>query len=68
LNGIVIAPSVRYWPRLFSTLTNNKAEYSHNITENLETHNAMQAGIANSPFIFNISVGYSFKLNKNSNK
>ncbi|WP_350286951.1 hypothetical protein [uncultured Croceitalea sp.] len=63
LQGIMVSPSVRFWPRLSSTLDDEKFVYENSFTGNTETHNAMDAGIANSPFIFNISVGYSFDFN-----
>lgn len=62
LKGIMIAPNVRWWPKLSSTLENNSYEYYNIYTEQTETHNAREIGIANTPFIFNISIGYSVKF------
>lgn len=64
LKGIMIAPSIRYWPTLHSTLADDKFVYDNRITGNIETHNRMEAGINNTPFVFNISVGYSFDLGR----
>lgn len=62
LKGIMVSPSIRYWPRLSSTLENDKFTYTNKNTGNVETHNAMEAGIGNTPVVFNISIGYSFGL------
>ncbi len=64
LKGIMIAPSIRYWPTLHSTLVDDKFVYDNRITGNTEIHNRMEAGINNTPFVFNISVGYSFDLSR----
>lgn len=60
--GIMIAPSIRYWPRITSSLDDNKIQYQNTQTGQSETHNAMEVGIANTPWIFNISVGYSIEI------
>ena len=64
LRGLMVSPSLRYWPRVRSTLNNDQFTYTNTLTDQVETHNAMEAGIANTPIIFNISVGYSFQLKK----
>lgn len=64
LKGILIAPSIRYWPAINSTLADNKFIYANQITGKSETHHRMEAGINNTPIVFNISVGYSFDLSK----
>lgn len=59
LKGITIAPSVRWWPRIASTLTDDKLVYTD--TNGVrQTHNALNIGVSNSPWIVNVSVGYSF--------
>ena len=60
LKGIMIAPNVRYWPRLSSSLIDNTLEYSNRITNQNETHTAREIGIGNTPFFFNMSIGYSY--------
>jgi hypothetical protein len=62
LKGIMIAPSIRYWPTLSSTLPDDQFVYDNRITGKTETHHRMEAGINNTPIVFNISVGYSFDL------
>ena len=64
LKGIMIAPSIRYWPTVSSTLPGDELVYNNHITGNTETHHRMEAGINNTPFVFNVSVGYSFGLKK----
>ena len=60
LKGIMIAPSVRYWPKISSSLNDNFT-YQNRITGQRETLSAMEVGVANTPWIVNISVGYSFE-------
>jgi hypothetical protein len=64
LKGIMIVPSVRYWPKLNSTLENDTFKYVNKITEKTETHEAMEVGIGNTPLIVNVSIGYSFEFKK----
>jgi len=60
LKGIMIAPSVRYWPKLSSNLVDNFT-YQNQVTGQTETLNAMEVGVSNTPWIFNISIGYTFE-------
>ncbi len=59
LKGIMIAPNVRWWPRLSSSLRNDELRYTSRNTNIIETHEARDIGIANTPFFFNVSIGYS---------
>ncbi|MCA6363351.1 MAG: hypothetical protein IM638_09955 [Bacteroidetes bacterium] len=59
LKGITIAPSVRWWPRIASSLSDDKLVYTDRNGVSL-THNALNIGVSNSPWIVNVSVGYSF--------
>lgn len=61
LRGLMIAPSVRFWPKISSTLNEDQVSYQNRLTGRTETHEAMEVGIGNTPWVFNISVGYSFK-------
>lgn len=60
LKGIMIAPNVRYWPRVSSSLDNNTLVYNNQLTDQQEAHTAREIGIGNTPFFFNVSVGYSY--------
>lgn len=60
LKGIMIAPNVRWWPKVSSSLDNNSFAYSNKSTEQIEVHNARQIGMGNTPFFLNMSIGYSY--------
>jgi hypothetical protein len=60
LQGITTSTSVRWWQNTSSTLTNNEVTYANTSTKKTETLKTPNIGIANTPFIFNISVGYTF--------
>jgi hypothetical protein len=57
LKGVMIAPSLRYWPTVSSTLDGDEFRYINKVTGK-----RMQPGIVNTLIVFNVSVGYSFKL------
>jgi hypothetical protein len=59
LKGIMVAPSIRWWPRVASSLDNNQLEFQSRTQNQRVTHEAMQVGISNTPLIVNISIGYS---------
>ena len=64
LKGIMVAPSIRWWPRLSSSLPDNQVTYfSESMQENV-THQALEVGINNTPLILNVSIGYSFGWEK----
>jgi hypothetical protein len=60
LQGITTATSVRWWPNIGSTLSNDEFIYQNSYTGKQETIKANNIGIVNTPFIFNISIGYTF--------
>jgi hypothetical protein len=60
LKGITIAPSLRFWPNVSSSLKSDQFQYSNKITGQTETHKAVNIGAANTPWIVNVSVGYTF--------
>jgi hypothetical protein len=64
LKGIMVAPSIRYWPTLSSTLSNDTYTYLNKQTLATEEITALDPGFGFTPFIFNISIGYSFNLKK----
>jgi hypothetical protein len=64
LKGIMISPSVRYWPTLSSTLPGNSFSYYNQTTESVQQIKTYGPGIQLSPWIVNISVGYSFPFKK----
>jgi hypothetical protein len=58
--NIAVASNFRVWPNIGSTLNNDEVEYFNKKTGKTETHKASNIGIANSPFILNMSIGYTF--------
>lgn len=60
LKGITIVPSVRYWYQVDSTLDHNEFTYFNTQTNKTETFKAPNIGLANTPLVLNVSVGYSF--------
>ncbi len=57
-HGFTIAPSLRFWPNVWSSLKDNQATYDNQTTGQREVHTALRAGIANSPIIANVGLGY----------
>lgn len=62
LKGIMVAPSIRFWPTVSSTLDSDSFTYNNKNTQTDETIEVLDPGIGFTPFVFNISIGYSFDL------
>ena len=62
LKGIMIAPNVRWWPNLSSTLNDGEFSYNNAISGQVENNEVRNIGAANTPFIINVSIGYSVKF------
>ena len=61
LQGFVVIGSVRYWPRLWSSLpSGGHAFQSPNGQE--QVHQPAEIGIANTPFIVNLALGYAVEF------
>ena len=60
LQGITTSTSIRYWQNVGTTLSNDEFSYLNKNTNKTETFKAPNIGIANSPIIFNIAIGYTF--------
>jgi hypothetical protein len=60
LKGITIAPSIRWWPNIATSLDNNEYGYFNTATGKNEIHEVNKIGIGNSPFFANVSIGYTF--------
>jgi hypothetical protein len=58
--GITIVPSIRYWYKVGSSLSDDQHSYFNTVTNQNEILKAPNIGAANTPWIFNISVGYTF--------
>lgn len=61
LRGLDISTSVRVWPRVADTLPGSQIRYANATTGRMEIHRAAAIGIADTPVIFNVSVGYLFQ-------
>jgi hypothetical protein len=60
--GLNAGLSVRAWPRVWSSLEGDRLEYWNEATGQIEVHRTADIGIANSPIIVNLSIGYLFSL------
>jgi hypothetical protein len=60
LQGITTSTSLRWWQNFGTTLRNDEINYMNKGTKKMENLKAPNIGIANSPIIFNIAVGYTF--------
>lgn len=58
--GITIVPSIRYWYKVGSSLSGDQHSYFNTATNQNEILKAPNIGAANTPWIFNVSVGYTF--------
>lgn len=67
LRGIFTSTSIRYWQNIWSSLDQNQYSYFNRVTDRQETLKAANIGIANTPFLFNIALGYSFQFQKRNN-
>jgi hypothetical protein len=64
LKGFMVAPSVRWWPRVASSLENNEVQFYSSSLQRTVTHKAMEVGVNNTTLIINVSVGYTLGLGK----
>tara|TARA_B100000809_G_scaffold82376_1_gene80697 strand:- start:654 stop:911 length:258 start_codon:yes stop_codon:yes gene_type:complete len=62
--GIMVSQSIRFWPTVSSSLDGDSFTYNNKNTGTLETIEVLDPGVGFTPFIFNISIGYSFDLKK----
>ncbi len=60
IRNIMIAPSVRFWPNLSTSLSDDEFNYENKYTGQTETQEALRIGVGNTPWIINVSVGYRF--------
>ncbi len=65
LAGILIMPSVRYWPNVWSSLDNNKLTYVNKATNRTETYKTATQGFPGTGgLLANVTIGYTFGLHK----
>jgi hypothetical protein len=60
LQGFTTSTSIRYWQNVGTTLSQNELVYVNKRNNMPEKLKAPNIGIANSPLIFNIAIGYTF--------
>lgn len=60
LQGITTSSSIRYWQNVGTTLSNDEFTYLNKTSKKNETLKAPNIGLANTPLIINIGVGYTF--------
>jgi hypothetical protein len=64
MKGIIVSPSIRYWPTAYSTLKDNKFTYYNKNTDAVEEIKTVDPGLNLTPLILNVSIGYSYKIKK----
>ncbi len=57
--GVDVSASLRVWPKVWDSL--GDYAYDNETTGRMETMHAANIGIANTPVLANISVGYLFE-------
>jgi hypothetical protein len=60
LQGITTSSSIRYWQNVGTTLSEDEFTYLDKATNKTQTLKAPNIGLANTPLIINIGVGYTF--------
>jgi hypothetical protein len=64
LKGFLLAPSVRFWPTVHSSLQGEYTYLNKNTQSDAEIK-TLDPGILFTPLVINLSVGYTFGLKKN---
>ncbi|WP_077922945.1 hypothetical protein [Spirosoma sp. 209] len=65
LAGILVMPSLRFWPNVWSSLDDNKLTYLNKATNRTETYKAAPQGFpGTNGLLANVTVGYTFGLHK----
>lgn len=64
-SGITTSTSVRFWPTIGTSIggPDTTISYDNSLTGATEEHEVSNIGMANTPFIFNIAIGYAFDVN-----
>jgi hypothetical protein len=60
LQGITTSSSIRWWQNASSTIAGNEVTYFNKTTGKNEVFKTPNIGLANSPIVVNIAVGYTF--------
>lgn len=62
--GLTLSASVRYWPNVWSSLDGDEIRYQSATTGQEEVHRTANIGVANTPWVGNLSLGYAFDLGR----
>lgn len=66
IRGLVIMPSVRFWPNVYSSLDDNKKVYFNKVTNKNETYKSEIQGVpGTSGLVINATIGFTFGTKKN---
>jgi hypothetical protein len=60
LQGITTTVNIRWWQNVSTTLSGDKFSYTNKKSGIVETLKAPNIGIANTPIVFNLGIGYTF--------
>ncbi|MFC0183119.1 hypothetical protein SAMN04515674_10598 [Pseudarcicella hirudinis] len=60
LQGITTSSSLRWWPNVASSLTNDTFSYHNKFSNNDEVLKVSNIGISGTQFLVNVSIGYIF--------
>lgn len=61
LRGLLVVPSVRYWPNVASTLPGDTAVFTHPVTGQRVVHRAAEQGLPGTGgLVLNVSIGLTF--------
>ena len=64
LKGIMIAPSIRFWPTVSSSMKEDTYTYDNKNTGSKEVIKTLNPGIGFTPLVINVTLGYTFNLRK----
>lgn len=65
LAGLLLMPSVRYWPNVWSSLADDKLTYANRATGKTETYRAASQGLpGTNGLVANVTLAYTFGLGK----
>jgi hypothetical protein len=62
IKNIVIAPNIRYWPTIACSMEGEQYSYFNKYTNKNEEIKILDPGFGFTPFVFNVSIGYSFDV------
>lgn len=65
LGGLLLMPSVRYWPNVWSSLTDDKLTYANRATGKTETYRAASQGLPGTGgLLANVTLAYTFGMGR----